>query len=139
MRITEANWQEEALLHMKSKPPNADGTIGFTVTPGDIEWRSWQAYFYGKHMDNRASFMRERGIKGYMLPCRNPGDFDPDIAEVRAEYQRRVKGGEVPEEVFDKTSSQMTPAEREAAIARVARINPMIARWMAQPQKEAAE
>lgn len=116
--ITEANYAEEALLAMKSRPPNIDGTIGFTVHPAMPEWRAWQAYFYGKHMDVRASFMRTRREQGYMVPCRNPGDFDGDIAQVRRTYAQRVKRGEVPEEVAEKTSSQMTPAEREVVLAK---------------------
>jgi hypothetical protein len=136
MRITDANWQEEALLDMKRRPPNADGTIGFTMTPADIEWRSWLAYFYGKHMDHRAHFMRERGSRGYMVPCRNPGDFDPDIAEVRAEYQRRVRGGEVPEDVVDGPSS---PEKRAAVLARLAKSHPMLARFAGEAMQDAAE
>ncbi len=31
--ITEANYFDQAMLRMKSVPPNDDGTIGFTVKP----------------------------------------------------------------------------------------------------------
>lgn len=97
-QITNANYLEEGLLRMKSVPPNPDGTIGFTVTPGMPQWKPWLAYFYGKRMDVRASFMRSRADKGYMVPCKDPAEFDPEIGRVREEYAFRLHRGEIPDD-----------------------------------------
>lgn len=111
-RITEANYADEALLTMKSRPPNEDGTIGVTIRPDMPEWNVWQSYFLGKRMDGRASFMRTRGKSGYMVPCRNPADFDPDIAEVRQEYSFRMHRGEIPQPDRSRNWNEIPEHER---------------------------
>lgn len=126
--ITEANYGDEALLAMKSRPPNADGTIGCTIFPDMPEWNAWQAYFLGKHMDRRASFMRSRGRSGYVVPCRNPGDFDFDVAEARKEYALRVHRGDIPKPDTSRKAHEIPYDERcemadrlKALFERVAR------------------
>lgn len=132
--INDANYVDEAVLKMKSVPANPDGTIGFSVLPHMPEWRAWRAYFYGKRMDHRASFMATRR-DGYMVPCRNPADFDPDIARVREEYAFRVHRGEVDEETrTGRLSSEMTPAERMAVLRRLGEINPLLGRYRADDE-----
>ena len=96
--ITIANYVEEGLLKMKSVPPNPDGTLGFMVFPAMPEWKSWLAYFYGKRFDKKASFMRSRGDSGFMVPCRDPAGFDPDIGRAREEYAFRLHRGEIPDD-----------------------------------------
>lgn len=128
--ITEANFVEEGLLKMKSVPPNADGTIGLMITEKSPEWRAWRAYFYGKNMDHRASFMSTRREAGYMVPCKNPADFDSDIDNVRKHYAWRVHRGEVDEETkTGRLSSEMTPKERQDVLNRLARVSPMFAKF----------
>lgn len=127
MRITESNFYEEALIAMKSVPPNSDGMIGFTVTPSMPEWARWQAYFLGKRMDNRAANMRNRGQSGYMVPCRDPGNFDPDIAEVRVEYLRRVQVGEVPRPDTSRRAREIPFQERVAMVQDLANVGRRIA------------
>lgn len=138
--INEGNYAQEALLMMKSVPPNADGTIGFLVMPQMPEWRAWRAYFYGKRMDVRASFMATRR-DGYMVPCRNPADFDHDIAKVREEYAFRVHRGEVDAETrTGRLSSEMTPAERQDVLNRLAAASPLLRHHATETTwKEAAE
>lgn len=138
--INDGNYVDEAILRMKSVPMNPDGSIGFSVLPHMPEWRAWRAYFYGKRMDHRASFMATRR-DGYMVPCRNPADFDPDIAKVREEYAFRVHRGEVDEETrTGRLSSEMTLAERTDVLRRLGEINPMLGRYRAEADmKEAAE
>lgn len=97
-QITIANYIEEGLLKMKSVPPNPDGTIGVMLMPDMPEWKTWLAYFYGKRMDKKAAFMRSRREKGYMVPCRNPADFDSDIGKAREEYAYRLHMGEIPDD-----------------------------------------
>ena len=139
--ITEANYISEALLAMKSLPPNADGTIGMMITEKSPEWRAWRAYFYGKRMDNRASYMHTRREAGYMVPCKSPADFDPDIEAVRKEYAWRVHRGEVDEETrTGRLSSEMTPAERQDVLNRLGRISPMFAKFADdETQRQIAE
>lgn len=138
--INDGNYPDEAILKMKSVPLNADGSIGFLVMPHMPEWRAWRAYFYGKRMDNRASFMATRR-DGYMVPCRNPADFDPDIVKVREEYAFRVHRGEVDEETrTGKLSSEMTPAERQDVLNRLAKVSPLLRQHATETTwKEAAE
>jgi len=138
--INEGNYAQEALLMMKSVPPNADGTIGFLVMPQMPEWRAWRAYFYGKRMDTRASFMATRR-EGYMVPCRNPADFDHDIAKVREEYAFRVHRGEVDAETrTGRLSSEMTPDERQDVLNRLAAASPLLRHHATEMTwKEAAE
>jgi len=76
-RIENGQVAGEAILFMRSRPRNPDGTIGFSVVPETPEWTAWQAYFRSNGMRRQASFMRLRGTAGYMVPCRNPSDFDP--------------------------------------------------------------
>jgi hypothetical protein len=123
-QINEGNYADEALLAMKSRPPNADGTIGVTIKPDMPEWNAWQAYFLGKRMDNRASFMRSRGKAGYMVPCRNPGDFDYEVGAARQEYALRVHRGEVPKPDTSRHSREIPFSERDAmaAAARLAEV-----------------
>jgi len=126
--ITEANYVGAALLRMKSVPPNADGTIGHTITEKSPEWRAWRAYFYGKGMDIRASYMHTRRETGYMVPCKSPADFDPDIEAVRKHYAWRVHRGEVDSETrTGRLASEMTPQERQDVLNRLALIHPMFA------------
>lgn len=118
--ITQANYVEEGLLKMKSVPPNPDGTIGVMITGDMPEWKPWLAYFYGKRMDNRASYMRTRREKGYMVPCRNPADFDSEISKVREEYAFRLHRGEIPDEAKPgRMSWQMTGEEVEELLHTV--------------------
>jgi hypothetical protein len=126
-QINEGNYADEALLAMKSRPKNEDGTIGVTITPDMPEWNAWQAYFLGKRMDRRASFMRSRGKSGYMVPCRNPGDFDFDVAMARQEYARRIRDGEIPAPDTSRKAHEIPYDERcrmadelKAIFARVA-------------------
>jgi hypothetical protein len=98
----------EAILFMKSRPPNADGTIGFMVFPHMREWDAWQAYFVSNGMDTRASFMRSRGDSGYMVPCQLPMQFDPTW-----------KYRPAPKEDGPRLSSEMTQEQREFVIKKV--------------------
>ena len=137
--ITEGNYADEALFAMKSRPPNADGTIGVTIPPDMPEWRAWLCYFLGKRMDVRASYMRNRGRNGYMVPCRNPGDFDTlGVQAARQEYTHRVHNGELRPEDTGKKSSEMTAAERQDVLNRLARVSPMFAKFAIVAQQEAA-
>lgn len=139
--ITEANYVSAALLRMKSVPPNADGTIGYTITWASPEWRAWRAYFYGKGMDHRASFMNTRREVGYMVPCKSPTDFDPDIEAVRKHYAWRVHRGEIDDETrTGRLSSEMTPDERQAVLNRIAKEIPLLRSHATETTwKEAAE
>ena len=124
--ITEANYVSAALLRMKSVPPNADGTIGLTITETHKAWRPWRAYFYGKRMDHRASYMHTRREAGYMVPCEKPEDFDPDIEIVRKEYAWRLHRGEIDDETrTGRLASEMTPQERQDVLNRLALVHPM--------------
>lgn len=78
-RIENGQLAGEAILFMRSRPRNADGTIGFTVMPDTPEWTAWQAYFRANNMNRQRNFMRSRGKQGYMVPCRNPSEFDPSF------------------------------------------------------------
>lgn len=125
-RINEANYAEEALLTMKSRPPNEDGTIGVTITPDMPEWAAWHAYFLGKRMDVRASFMQTRKA-GYMVPCRNPGDFDPEAASVRQEYSFRMHRGEIPRPDTSRRAQEIPYEERCRMADELAAIGKRIA------------
>lgn len=128
--ITEANYAEEALFRMKSVKPNPDKTIGVTITPESPLWRPWLCYFLGKRMDVRASYMRERGKNGYMVPCANPADFDPiGIDAARQTYAERARNGEFRAEDTGKPSSEMSPAERQDVLNRLARVSPMFRKF----------
>lgn len=109
----------EAILYMKSRPPNADGTIGFTAFPGTAEGDAWLAYFLGCGMDGRASAMRARAARGYMVPCAYPADFDPNIDAVRKAYRERVARREIdPDEWFPKPERLMTSEDRQQIVNR---------------------
>lgn len=126
--ITEANYVSEAIIKMRSVAPNSDGTIGVTVQKGTPEWRAWRAYFYGKRMDHRALLMGVRDA--YMVPTKNPADFDPEIAKAREHYAYRVHRGEIDEETrTGRMSSDMTPKERQEVLNRLAREVPMFEKF----------
>lgn len=138
MNINAANYHSEAVLHMRSVPPNADGTIGVMLTPDMPEWKAWLAYFWGKRFDPQAAFMQSRGKSGYMVPCRNPADFDPDVGVARQTYAERIHVGEVRREDLSRHSSQMTIGEREAVLARLGRLNPLLGKWKADDAEQVA-
>lgn len=136
--ITEANYAEEALFRMKSVKPNPDKTIGVTITPESPFWRPWLCYFLGKRMDHRASYMRNRAKAGYMVPCASPADFDPlGIDEARQVYAERARNGEFRPEDTGRTSSEMSAAERQAVLNRLARISPMFRRFATEEERSA--
>lgn len=117
--ITEANYAEEALLSMKSRLPNPDGTIGVTVTDLSPAWMPWLCYFLGKRMDRRASFMRSRARDGYMVPTESPAEFDPTgISAARDEFAYRLRNGEITNPARPGMPAEMTASERDAIAER---------------------
>jgi hypothetical protein len=97
----------EAILYMRSRPPNPDGTIGFMVRPEMREWQAWEAYFETNGMHRRLSLMRQQGKSGFMVPAQVPTMFDPSWR-----YQPTQRD-------TPRTASEMSVAEREAIVARV--------------------
>lgn len=119
----------EAILYMRERPPNPDGTIGFMVFPHMREWDAWQAYFVSNGMDKRAAFMRSQGDKGYHVPCQLPMQFD-----------RTWKYRPAPPADEPRLSTEMTMEEREAVIRRVlGRFGEAALAKMVMQQKDAAE
>jgi len=129
MRITGANYAfvdesgkvgGEALLHMRSKPPNEDGTIGFMVEPGTVEWLAWEAYFAQTQTDDigvvsevfpkQLAHMRSRASsrKPYMVPDRLPWFFDPSFTADKVKPKPLVR-----------LSRDMTQEERNEMAERV--------------------
>lgn len=139
--ITNDTYPDEALFYMKNRPPNADGSIGLTITPAMPEWAAWYCYFLGKRMDQRASFMNSRAMSGYMVPCSRPEDFDPNgIAEARQHYAWRRHNGEVPSPGTTKPSSMMTASERQDVLDRLAKLHPdLFGKFARTAMMEAAE
>ena len=117
--VTGATYYDQAIGLMRSNPRNNNGTIGFTVGPGMKEWEPWLAYFEGKGWRSRASHMRTRGLRGYMVPCRSPSEFDPDIAEVRAEYANLVQTGKIRAPDRSRRAGELTEAERTSLADRL--------------------
>lgn len=76
-RIDGGRVEGHAIFFMKSRKPNADGTLGFIVTPELPEWRQWERYFSDNRMHRNLSMMRSRGPAGYMVPHASPQVFDP--------------------------------------------------------------
>ena len=76
-RIENGQMAGEAILFMRSRPKNKDGTIGFIVKPDMPEWKAWSMYFRAHRMHRQHSFMMSRQERGYMVPCANPSTFDP--------------------------------------------------------------
>lgn len=109
-----------AIVHMRSKPPNDDGTIGFMVEPGTVEWLAWEAYFEQTEVDDfgvirhlfpkQLANMRSRGgsRKPYMVPDRLPWMFDPAFTPDKVKPKPPVK-----------LSRDMTQEERNAMAERV--------------------
>lgn len=129
MKITGANYSfidqdgnvaGEAILFMRSRPPNADGTIGFMAEPGTREWLAWEAYFeqaepdelgvYRQLFPKQLEHMRSRAAakKPYMVPARVPWQFDKTFTADRVKPKLPVK-----------MSKDMTQKERNAMAANV--------------------
>lgn len=111
----------EAILHMRSKAPNSDGTIGYMAEPGSFEWRAWEAYFSQTELNrkhgtmvqsfpNQLAAMKTKGAQGkpYHVPDQLPWLFDDTFSPAS-----------VPKQVSDRKSSDMTAAERDAMVKRV--------------------
>jgi len=78
-RIEDGKLMGEAILFMKSRKPNPDGTIGYMAKAGTPEWDEWLRYFKWNGMQRQLGFMQSRWTKpdGYMVPHRSPQVFDP--------------------------------------------------------------
>ena len=76
-RIENGNVEGEAILFMRSRPKNKDGSIGFIIRPDMSEWKAWALYFRANRMHRQLAFMMHRQDQGYMVPCANPSTFDP--------------------------------------------------------------
>lgn len=116
---------------MKGKPPNPDGSLGFTLSDEDsIPARLWNAYFESIRYPAGLMCERLRAGKGYMVPTQTPQEFDRGWRVPRLSQLPRPK-----------TSSQMTPEERQRVINRLAGINPLLAQFARRPadDREAAE
>lgn len=75
-RVENGQLAGEALLFMRSRPKNPDGTMGFIIRWGMPEWSAWEWYFKANGMRRQLAFMRSRHEAGYMVPCANPAVFD---------------------------------------------------------------
>lgn len=110
----------QAVIHMRSKPPNDDGTIGYMAEPGTVEWLAWEAYFEQSKVDDlgiirpvfpkQLAFMRARAAsrKPYHVPSRLPWLFDPTFTPDKVKPKPPVK-----------LSRDMTPEERTSMAERV--------------------
>lgn len=108
-----------AIVHMRSKRPNDDGTIGFMVEPGTTEWLAWEAYFQQTDVDDlgvvherfpkQLAFMRSRAAsrKPYMVPDQLPWMFDPEFKPSQVKPKPQVV-----------LSRDMTPTERAAFVKK---------------------
>lgn len=106
-RIENGKVVGEAILYMKSRPPNPDGTIGFIVRRDMREWLAWEAYFETNGMTQQLAFMRTCK-DGYMVPAQLPMQFDPSWR-----YQPK------PQKQGERQSREMTAEERDEVIRRV--------------------
>lgn len=129
MKITGANFafinekgelSGEAILHMKRRAPNPDGSIGYMAEPGTREWLAWEGYFAQLEADDDG-FLRPRFPKqlahmqtrasqrmAYMVPDQLPWNFDPSFTPDK-----------VKPKPYQKQSKDMTPQERTAMVTRV--------------------
>lgn len=131
-----------AIVHMRSKPPNEDGTIGFMVEPGTTEWLAWEAYFEQTDVDDmgivherfpkQLAFMRSRAAskKAYMVPDQLPWMFDPEFkpSQVKPKPQVVLSRDMTPEQraVFvRKTLAEVRSPERERDYAKRTWVNAM--------------
>lgn len=80
-RIEKEKLTGDAILFMRSKAPNADGTIGYVAIRDSDEWRDWQQYFIKNGMHKRASLMRT--LRQFTVPCADPRKFDTDYRALK--------------------------------------------------------